>query len=240
MVDLPAGIFRPVRPYAIHAVTVRVRDINGNDSPSASAPVFLEPGELCDPDLECAGELVCQPAAGCTTPIYVTQSCPAAPVIDLASGSGTVDEVLDPAVAGIFGASCRVRAAGGDDRVYRVTVPAGAPVDLVATTDLPGTLATLATRVALRSVCQDPTTEVACGTGPGRASEGGATAILLDAAPGDYAVIVGTDATSGPAGAFQLRVRLRPVRASGDACDPAGLADRCATGLLCSPGGLCG
>lgn len=115
----------------------------------------------------------------------------------------------------------------GAERVYAVTVPAGM-FDLLVTTNLPGS-GTTDTILYVRSTCPDSGTELACnddiGADPHSAVE------IRDIAAGRYSIFVerfgGLGSGSIP---HELEVTLRPVLATGAACDDTGVTNRCAAG----------
>lgn len=128
------------------------------------------------------------------------------------------------------------RGSAGAETIYSVQVPTGLQVDLLVTSEQPGTADT-DTIVYIRSECVDGTTELACNDD--RAS--GDLQSDLEArnlGPGTYFVFV--EAYGGvPTGTapFELQVTARPVLASGATCDDAEVRNRCA-GAPCS-GGTC-
>jgi len=116
----------------------------------------------------------------------------------------------------------------GAERVYAVDVPAGA-FDMLVTTDLPGSGST-DTILYVRSSCPDSGTELACnddisGSNPQSSVE------IRDIAAGRYSIFLerfgGLASGTIP---HELQVTLRPVLATGAACDDTGVTNRCATG----------
>jgi len=93
--------------------------------------------------------------------------------------------------------------------------------------------------VYIRSRCDDPGAELACMSQLDQTYT--ANAVAKDVAPGDYFIFHDATSFSGSIGApfpntYELSADLRPVLASGQPCDPAGVANRC-HGDACAAGG---
>jgi hypothetical protein len=116
--------------------------------------------------------------------------------------------------------SCGGATAG--EQVYQFTIAASTGVTI--TTDFPAT--DFNTAIYLRSDCTNAGTQLGC------ASNGmlGDT-MTASLAPGTYYVYV--DGIAGTSGNYGLEVNLTPILPVGSPCDPAGVMNMCATGLVC-------
>ena len=224
------------------AVTARVRAIDevfamgGSFDVPVRAVNLVGLGATCDDMNACADPLTCT-AGTCTAPAEVIAACAVTEAITLAAPTttamvATVSGTLT-ATAGVLSASCA--ATPNASVLYTVDVP-GTAVDLIARTDLPATGAT-DTVLSVRSECADPLSELACNDDidyPGGVYQ--SRLEVLDASAGVHTLIV---APYGPdeSGPFTLEVTLRPVLATGAACDSTGVANRCAGGACA--GGVC-
>ena len=189
-------------------------------------------GATCDDMHAVLLPLVCGSSTTCEAPPEVAGACAGAAAI--AAPAPTT--VTTPAMvtgafaggAGVFTGSCGPTTES--ELIYTVSVPAGG-VDLLATTNLPGTGAT-DTVLYARGTCADPLTELGCADDVSRdvlSSE----IELRDLAAGTYTIFV--ERYAGTTGAdFALQVSLRPVLATGATCDPAGVMNRCAAGACVS------
>ena len=139
-------------------------------------------------------------------------------ILDLPA-SGVVTGTADAVTPGnISSTTCNGR---GAETVYRITVDH--PVTLDASTDVAAT--TLDTVLYVRSVCQDPTTELACADDV--TSSNPRSHLTVDLAPGDYFVVV-DGRNVGAAGSYTLTVRLF-----------SGVGEPCTGAIDCGPGFTC-
>jgi len=121
-------------------------------------------------------------------------------------------------------------ARGGHDMVFRFDPPAAGLVVL----DTSGAETRFDTVLHARTTCASAATELACDDESGR---GGASLIQVPVTAGTpiFVFVDGSDATATRGiGTFELHVRFLPTRATGEACDPTGATDRCATGFACT------
>jgi hypothetical protein len=188
----------------------------------------------------CGGDRVCRPEMSC-----VADVCAATGAVATACGGAiALDVPLDGTMPliqmGTTGAglgnfapatTCVPDPQGaiGAETIYAVTIPADTTADLIATTNLTGT-GTTDTIVYVRSACPDSGTVLACNDDrAGGDVQSDIYAPSLTA--GTYFIFVerygGLMSGTIP---HALSVTLRPVLAPGAACDPANMANRCATG----------
>lgn len=118
----------------------------------------------------------------------------------------------------------------GAETIYAVTVPADTTADLIATTNA-GTGNT-DTILYVRRSCADASAENELDCNDDRASGDFQSDVeVRDLEAGTYHIFVerwgGLMSGTIP---HTLRVALRPVLATGEPCDPAGVVDRCASG----------
>lgn len=133
--------------------------------------------------------------------------------------SGVVTGMADAITPGnISSSTCNGR---GAETVYRFTVDH--PVTLDASTDSLAT--TLDTVLYVRSVCQDPATELACDDDV--ASGNARSHLTVPLAPGSYYLVV-DGRNVGSAGSYTLTVRLF-----------SGLGEPCTGAVDCAPGDTC-
>jgi hypothetical protein len=151
-----------------------------------------------------------------------------ATAIDLAGAMGP--EMQSTAMAGsnLTGASCAM-VPSGPERYF--VVDAGAtPVDLVVDVLVAeGAAMPYDVVLSARADCAAPASELAC------RDAGWGERLEVRAATGPVSIIVdGSPQYGGLAqGDFTIEVRRRTIVAVGGACDPAGVASRCADGLRC-------
>jgi len=122
----------------------------------------------------------------------------------------------------------------GAEVLYQLTVPvAVAPVtayDVVLDTEN-ATTGEGDTIVYLQSTCGDPETTGECNDDIDLEGMNYASHLETNAvAAGTHTVVVEGYGVLMAALAFELEVSLRPVLATGTACDPAGVMNRCAAG----------
>ncbi|WP_236516050.1 hypothetical protein [Sandaracinus amylolyticus] len=198
-------------------------------------------GEACDDEHVCRLPMTCGGDGTCTVTGPAAAVCTGATVIAIEAPTTTATTAT---VTGTTGAGyghyeqgCAVGTGSrGAERAYSVVVPEGT-FDLIATTDLPGTGST-DTILALRAVCPDSGTELACNDDAAM-SNLQSTIEERDLAGGTYFLMVemfgGIGSGTAP---HALQVTLRPVLGAGAACDPAGVQNRCATGA-CPAAAVC-
>jgi hypothetical protein len=198
-------------------------------------------GAMCTGDNVCAAGLTCDATMVCVAAPEVLTACTGATALTVAPPTTTITTASATGTImmgdGLFNGTCTdfaklspVEASAGREALYSVVVPAGM-VDLVARTDQAGTMDT-DTIVYIRSNCPDPITTRACSDDIDTEGEiYTSLAEVRDAPAGTYTVFVevfgGVDEGSAP---FELQVGLRPVLATGAACDPMGVMNRCAGG----------
>ncbi len=215
-------------PDFIPAESVRVRLLDRTRLESATlvasvtAPVAV--GEACLVDANCLESSVCDTGTCALSP-EAAAVCGAATQVN-ASPAMVVSESgsLEPGT-GALGALCSDTE--GTEVVYEVVVPAGSH-DLVLSTENAGTGA-LDTVVYAAATCGgevlvcnddiDPMTPVTT-----------SRAIVNDAGGSTFFAVVEAYQGVGATTPFQLDVSLRPVLGTGDACDPAEVMNRCASG----------
>lgn len=212
---------------------LRVLDATFLRSAALVVPIGLRPiapGQMCVavPLAECAGELMCTGGLCAVSPA-VMSACAEARALTLTGGVGGASGSL--AAGGLFEGSCGDGASRED--LHRVTVPSDGRYDLLVTTDLPGTPAGVNTVLHVRQQCELPTTEIACDD-DGAPSQH-STIEVFEVMAGDHIVIV---EASPPSSMYQLEVRLRRLRETGEACDVMGRNDRCRFGV-CGASAVC-
>lgn len=213
---------------------------------SEPVEVTIEMANLVGYEQACDGMNICRDPMTCTAGTCGLTGLPASvcgaatPIViatptDVAT-STTVTGTVGSGMIGAFFASC---AAGegslGSETVYTIDVPAGA-YDLLVTTDLPTTGRT-DTVLYMRTACGDSGSDVGCSDDISRTNNHSAID-LLNAPAGTYYVLAELfgGATRSPLG---LRATLRPVRATGESCDPVGVTSRCAVGACPAATLLC-
>jgi hypothetical protein len=203
-------------------------------------PTIVGLGETCDADNVCGAGLVCggDPAVCSPSPAALT-ACGMATLIEVPAPTTmtTSANVMSSVTAGSPGtfsapAMCAPMSANGVERLFRVDVPAGT-FDLTFTTNLAGT-GTTDTVLYVRGACADPGDNLGCQDDIA-AMMTRSTVEVRNVTEGDYYAFV--ESFNGAAGPVQIQASLRPVLASGAACDPAGVQNRCAMGactaMLC-------
>lgn len=193
---------------------------------------YAEAGQSCGGARACRFGLACVMGI-CREPPGVGEACDAATPIDLAGvpASGSVTGSL-AAGPGVFEGSCGFTT-GGPEALYTVAVPDG-DWDLLLTTQTPGTPVGTDTVLYVRSTCRDATTELACVDDDGDLRS---RLTVRNVAPGEHTVVLERygGVAAGSSITYELVATLRPVLGAGDACDPTGTEDRCASGT-CSDG----
>ena len=218
---------------------VRLVDASGTPSEADTVtPVLVGAivgnGEACDATHVCGAELTC-PGGMCVPSAERVGVCSAAAPIELQRPTATTTSTSVMGVlmtgTGLFGGPCG--ATIGREDVYRAVIPEGR-FDLVATTDVDGTGVAVDTVLYVRRVCTDPaTTPPEEGVGCSDDLEAGSLRSRLewrDVPPGELFFFVedwGGVPVDEMTSRYELRVSLRPVIASGEACDPDEVIDRC-------------
>lgn len=189
-------------------------------------------GATCGGAIVCSTGYTCSPANVCAPSPALVAACAGATALAVPVGSAVRATGTVPAGPGLFRATCsQARSAAS---LYRVVVPDdGTAYDLVARTDVAGTSLDSITVVSVRADCADdsPPGQRACSTNVGAFNnppDSRSKAVAKSIAPGTYTVVVGSGYTASPL-PYTLDVSLRPVLAAGATCDPAEVADRCAT-----------
>lgn len=195
-------------------------------------------GEPCDDMIFCRPEMVCT-AGACAPSAPIAVMCDGATELAVAanpltavsaSTTGTIGAGM-----GLIGIAATCAADGsptsgaGAEKAYKIDV-AIPNFDLLITTDLPGTAMMTDTMVYVRSNCADSGTTLDCNDDIG-AMNLHSDLELRDLTAGTYYAFV--EIYGGvPMGtvAHEIRVTVRPLIASGGACDMAGVENRCRTG----------
>lgn len=233
-----------VRAVRASAVLLRVYDRGGASSEILEVPIteatLVGHDEPCDGMRACRNPMLCN-AGTCGIFGAAASVCSRAEPIAIATPTDTATRARVTGSSGpdvgSYWPNCAPELRGGAigaEKTYVVTVPAGA-LDLLATTNLPGTR-DFDTILYLRRLCPDSGTELACNDNTG--SDPQSTIEVRDIPAGTYTIFVerfgGVGSGSVP---HELEVTLRPVLASGAACDMGGIENRCAAGTC--TGGLC-
>lgn len=196
-------------------------------------------GDTCNTENVCGAGLVCNAT------MMVCEPTPAATAACMGATAITIPAVTDTAQSGssmvtlpmgstgtfTAPAGCAPGMGGdptaGPERLFRVDVPAG-NYDLTFQTDRPGT-GTTDTVLYVRGECGDPTDSLGCMDDINTMGMMyGSRVTVMNATEGDYYAFVET--YGGGGGAVEIQATLRPVLATGAACDPAGVNNRCMTG----------
>jgi hypothetical protein len=220
------------------AASVRVAVISGTGQRSADFMIALTTATTVHVGASCDMTHVCPATATCTT-----GTCVAAPAQVTACGAATTVTTLSPTMPymasamlgtgmGALDPSC-VNAGGqnGDEKIFNVMVPSGA-FDLVA--DVPQ-MAEMGPDTVLydRTMCDDPSTETACNDDASMTPHVIASHLeVLNAVAGMHSVVLDMFGTQTMSYTIPLTIRLRPVLATGTACDSSGVMNRCA-GTAC-------
>jgi len=203
-------------------------------------------GEMCDATHVCSDELscgggaphTCQPSAPRAT------ACSAAMPIAIATPTTMTTSMVAPGVLlpgnGLFQGDCAPTL--GLEDIYTVTVPDMIDVDLVLSTENSGSDQSGDTVLYVRSQCVEPATSMMGWCNDDDADATTSTylsrLVIQNIPAGNYAVFV--EAWRGVQSdmmlRYQLSAALRPVLASGAACDPMEVMNRC-HGMRCSPTG---
>lgn len=229
-----------LEPSLAAATSLRVALIDAFGATSATRDVRIEDrtevayGAACDALRQCAEPNVCE-ASTCQATSAVRAACSAATSVTLDAPTTTAtvsrQSANIPTGTGVFN-SC---GGGGGERVFNVTVPSGR-ADLIVSTSVTGTPVTFDTVVYVRRVCGNALTEIACNDDYGVEGDYRSLAETRDIAPGTYAVFIDTYEPIDPRATAAFELVLRPVLATGAACDTAGVLNRCAAGACPSSG----
>lgn len=201
-------------------------------------------GATCDATHVCSEELTCAPG----TP----HTCQPTPARASACGAATALSIPTPTTmttstsamgvlmqgTGLFQGECAPTL--GLEDIYTVTVPDMIDVDLVLTTESPGSDSAGDTVIYVRTQCVEPATSMTTWCNDDDTDATPSTylsrLVIEDAAPGDYAVFVEAWQGVQPDTSlrYELSASLRPVLPTGATCDPTEARDRC-TGDACDP-----
>jgi hypothetical protein len=201
-------------------------------------------GQACDVTHVCSDELNCSAGVphACTPTPLRAGACAAAmpltiPTPTMTTTMGSVMGVLMPG-NGLFTGDCAPTL--GVEDIYNVTVPVTTtPVDLVLTTEMPGSDPAGDTVLYVRGNCVDPATTMStwCDDDDSAATPSTylSRLVIQNIPAGHYAVFV--EAYQGVQPDMMLRYQLggslRPVLPTGAACDPTEVMNRCAR-MMCS------
>ncbi|MDQ3031402.1 MAG: hypothetical protein M3Y87_03225 [Myxococcota bacterium] len=229
---------------AVNASAALFRVFDTAWASSAPLEVAIEEATLVGLGEACDVENVCRLPMTCSA---TTMTCEVTGAARAVCESGTVVTIEAPtdvatstmlagntgAGMGQYEASC---AAGmptiGAERVYIVPVPEGT-FDLQVTTDLPGT-GMVDTIVYVRTLCPDSGTELACNDDLAAANLQSAVEVRDLEAGVVYVIVERKGGLASGTIPHEIRFTLRPVRASGETCDVAGVTSRCAAGSTCA------
>lgn len=231
-----------LRGVGATAAVLRVFDQSWASSAALEVPIeeatLVGFGEACDDERVCRLPMSCSRTTSlCEVVGAARLVCEGGTVvtIDVPTDTATSTTLMGTTGAGVgqYEPSCAEGMPSiGAERVYIVPVPDGT-FDLQVTTDLPGTGMTN-TILYARSICPDSGTELACSDDIA-AGNIQSSIEIRDRTMGVVYVIVERfgGLGSGTIG-HAIRFTLRPVRATGETCDPAGVTSRCATGSTCA------
>ncbi len=242
--QLATGAGSGAFPVVGTAVTLRVFAYDDYDARSATRDVAIDMvaevgfGESCDATRLCAAPNTCEGGA-CVAPAATRTACMGAMPVTLTAPTATMSStvtrmgslaagegVLEPTMSPCGGALAT-------EQLFAVTLPAGGPYDLVASTNNAGTDAMADTVVYLRTLCEDAASETVCDDDYDGAPDGDVRSVAvaqgLEGGASVTVIVDGYDPfmASTP---VQLDLTLRAVLATGAACDPMGVQNRCMTG----------
>ena len=199
-------------------------------------------GETCDRDNLCYPEMTCL-SGTCGAAGAVATACSRAIDLAIPAPTDTATSVArrstTGAGVGLFTASreCVPGGSIGQERIYSVEVPEGVTADLLLTTDAPGTNPSNDTVIYVREACPDMGSELACNDDISPTNNKSEVEVR-DLEAGTYFVFVEfLPGLGGGSIQHEIEATLRPVLATGVACDDAEVDNRCATGAC--TGGLC-
>lgn len=230
-------------PQAATATQLRIAVLNAFDQASAEMTIPLAMGTTvgvgatCDATHRCADTLTCT-AGVCAASAEVIAACATATPLAIVPPTTTITSVMTTAALdtteGALEGSCNTRGGLGDEVLFTVTVPAVGAYDIIVDTN-GAMLGETDTVVYDRVSCVDPSTETACNDDDMRLPATmppllASYAEILDAAPGDHTIVVDSFDTLAAAATVDVTVSLRPVLATGAACDLMGVENRCSAG----------
>lgn len=224
------------------ATHARIALIDAVDLRSATMDIaltagsFSSLGEACDATNICTEGLECVSDA-CAVPAAVQTACDGATELTLTTtSSATV--VTVPAGEGHLIASCGLSLFGpgtmGAEAFVEVTGAEGHDIVIETAGTTTGETDTV---VYAMTTCGDPSSEVACNDDrPDSEDTADSRLEILDSEARTYTIAVEVFGGVDAATMVDLVGRLRPVLATGAACDPAGVMNRCSSGACPSTG----
>lgn len=241
-------------PAGVAALQVRAIDSAGVRSATSIETALplgtaVGSGAACDSDRGprlCLGELECTEGT-CTPSALVTATCERAQgVTPTLQANGTltahVPVTIDAGPGQLrypfttCGTSSSAPRTQGDEAILLVEFPDTGTYDVFITT---GGMTVLDTILYTRTVCVDPGSSSYCHDDNDYANDDLYSSLTLmnqSAATPLYVIAELWDGlTTGTSASFDVDFLLRPVRASGESCDSAHVADRCA-GAPCVAG----
>jgi hypothetical protein len=152
------------------------------------------------------------------------------------NAGGTYMVTIPPGAPDDFAGSC-FWDTGFGEQILKVNISGPQSVRLTAHTDVAPSGDNLDSYVYIRSICGDPSTELACNDDIGGGSAGSPLASSASAAlnPGDYYVIIDGSGDGGgfvADGAIGVQIEMTALLDPGAACVPA--TDECAPGHICA------
>lgn len=197
--------------------------------------MYADVGDACDATNVCRAGILCETAV-CTIPAPVLAVCDAATTLALTPGTPATTVVTVPTGDGVItntDGGCTDSLVAGEALVD-ITLPTGT-WDLVANTAGAMTADTDTVLFLVRT-CGDTGSQVACTDDE---ETGTIESSLLEVSAltaGDYTLVVEVYGGADAATPVNLSVSLLEVLATGATCDPAGVANRCATGVCPATG----
>ena len=227
---------------------VRLRDVPASLSaadvrtPLLGGSIALH-GTTCDATHVCSEELSCQPGTPrtCQPSAARASACAAAtPLVIATPTTATTSASMENVImqgTGMFQADCAPTL--GLEDIYSVVVPSMIDVDLVLTTETPGSDPMGDTVISVRADCVEPASSMHAWCNDDDADNAPtylSRLVIEDIDPGTYAVFVEAYQGVQPDMSlrYELSASLRPVLASGATCDPLEVHDRC-DGGTCDP-----
>ncbi|MBX7195921.1 MAG: hypothetical protein K1X94_27955 [Sandaracinaceae bacterium] len=221
------------------AVSLRLFSYDAYGARSATRDVTIDMvtevgfGGSCDATHLCRAPNLCEAGTCIASPETIALCGMAAPVtLTAPTGSEPTVSTQSVMLAAGGGAASGVTcdyAALASEKVLALTVPAGS-FDLIATTNVAANPAALDTILYVRSECVNDTTELVCDDDYAGAPDGDyrSYALVENVPAGTQYLFVDGYAPFDATTTVALELRLRPVLATGAACDPMGIANRCA------------
>jgi len=217
---------------------VSVRDAANLMSNELTIPLVhsttVHVGDACDTDTHlCAGGVDCTGTPTvCTVPAAVATECAAAMTLTVPTPTTATTSMSTTLTfttgMGLLEGSCMGQGGMGDERIVSVTVPAG-NFDLIAETPDMAEMG-LDSVIYDRTVCGDPSSETQCNDDRSTMPHSLSSLITVqNAAPGTHFIVVDPfmTLTATDPMSTMLTVSLRPVLATGTACDPNQVMNRC-------------